>query len=56
MATNYIYRICPNCNGDGVCNDPENPAEGEVSFPCPTCGEVGRTLWGELRDEKIGEE
>ena len=59
MATEYIYKICQNCNGDGEWNDtpsnpdPENP---EIAHSCEPCSGVGRILWGEVRDELISEE
>ena len=51
----YIYRLCQSCNGDGK-QDYATEGGGEQEKTCSQCGGVGRVLWGEVRDEIIGEE
>ena len=55
MGVNYIYRLCQVCNGDGK-KDKATEAEGEHEVICDACNGVGRVLWGEVRDEIIGDE
>ncbi len=60
MGTEYIYKLCPHCNADGKI--PLSPGGAPMGDPedypqtdCEHCGGLGKKLWGEIRDELIGE-
>ena len=58
MADNYIYRICPECGGDGVIDRSNVDADGapvEANQNCENCQD-GLVLWGVIKKELIGEE
>ena len=55
MATEYIYKECSLCNGDGEVYDPSS--EGSDVIPCLKCiNSSGKVFWGWLQDEKESEE
>ncbi len=60
MATEYIYRICEGCDGDGL--NPEesidengNPTADGTKM-CTKCNGLGKYLWAYKQDELEGEE
>ena len=56
MGINYIYQKCSACSGTGKqIKDSDNDTS-EVEIECSNCGGNGVIYWGELHDEKIGEE
>jgi len=57
MADNYLYRVCPECGGDGVISQTNFEGSEPVvrEKTCENC-QGGWLFWGILRDEMIGEE
>jgi len=55
MGTEYIYKVCSICLGDGLFVDfvEGTPRETEE---CPRCKGLGKVLWGFLQDELENEE
>ena len=48
----YIYKKCEYCGGDGL----RTKGDPETETGCSRCKGSGLVLWGEVRDEIIGEE
>ena len=54
MGTEYIYKICGYCGGDGKIQQTHDGVLQEVD--CTNCNGTGKHLWGYLQDELEGEE